>query len=68
MPDQILIDLDKHIENTEKLSAWLDAIYYNNEFGTMITRPLIGIVNSGVKYVADNLRVLKTKYIIRQSG
>jgi len=65
MAEKIQTDLNEAIEKVEAVKELLTRIYYDPDFSSMFTKPVISMLISGCDYVSVNLGVLKQK--IRQS-
>jgi len=63
MDEKLIQDLDGHIENVKDLKAWLDTVYYNEEFVNFMTKPVLAILASACVHIIDNLKTLKKKHI-----
>lgn len=62
MTDQkILDDLAAAEKDIRRIESLLNSIYYHSQLSTFSTRPMIGVMVSGCRFVADNLVVLAEK-------
>ena len=62
MDKKIIDDLNGMIEGENAAIHLLDLLYYNSEFGTLRTRPIISMLITAAKYLRDNLIVLRDGY------
>lgn len=62
---KIVEDILTHVEAINDVKAWLDKVYYIDEFSTMFTKPVIKMLITACDYLAQNLEILSAKYITR---
>lgn len=63
MVDQKVIDdVTEAAQSVEKVKSLLNALYYNADFATFSTRPVISMLVTACDYLAANLKILANKY------
>jgi hypothetical protein len=62
MDEKVIEDTKDMISKAGQIAAKLELLYYNPEFGTLRTRPIISMMITGAKYLSDNLIVLLKLY------
>jgi hypothetical protein len=65
MDEKIITDLEEDISSVVKVKAHLNLLYYNPDFGTFFTRPVLSMLSAGCDYLSTNLNILKEKYRVK---
>lgn len=62
MDQKVIDDVSEAAESVEKVKSLLNALYYNAEFATFSTRPVISMLVTACSYLTANLKILANKY------
>ena len=62
MDQKVIDDVSEAADSVEKVKTLLNALYYNVDFGTFSTRPVISMLITACDYLASNLKILAEKY------
>lgn len=65
MDQKIIDDLDANVSKVNDVKAFLDRLYYDQEFSTVFNRPVLSMLISACDYLSSNIALLKTKYLAR---
>lgn len=66
--DKIIKDIETIQGYMRETKRFLDKIYYNPEFSTMFTKPMVSFLDHAVDFISDNLTKLKVRYIEKAGG
>jgi len=66
--EKMIADFDRHIKNVTELKEWFDKLYFDPEFSTIFTRPILSIMITGCSFLIENLNRLKTTYLAQPKG
>lgn len=60
--DKLLKDIDIYLDDLHLLKVFLDKVYYNPEFSTVFTKPMVSFLDQACDFIIDNLTKLANKY------
>ena len=64
MPDDILLrSFEAHISYMQKITSFIETLYYDRDFATVFNRPALSMLATGARFVRDNLIQMKDKYV-----
>lgn len=66
--EKMISDFDRHIKNVSNLKEWFDQLYFDPEFSTIFTRPILSIMITGCTFLIENLGKLKITYLAQPKG
>lgn len=61
-PDKLMKDVDAHVQRLWELKTFLDKLYYNPEFSTVFTKPVVSFLDQACDFLIDTLNALSNKY------
>jgi len=61
--EKMLADFNLNIKHIIEVKTWLDKLYFDPEFATIFTRPVLSIMITGCSFLIENLSRLKLTYM-----
>ena len=65
MDQKIIDDLQDGQSKVDAVKSLLNKLYYDQEFSTLFTRPVLSMMIAGCDYLITNLGLLAEKYRVR---
>lgn len=60
--DIFVVRAKEHLSNLSELSKWIETLYFSDNFGNLLKRPVLSMLKTAVTFLHDNLTWLLERY------